>query len=51
MKYPEKDLDQCKMGYNEGLIQKIISKIYYQWKTMRKAFKNMDASKNGSILP
>ena len=42
MKYPEKDLDQCKQGFNENLVQKIISKIYYQWKTMRKAFIGMD---------
>ena len=50
MKYPERDLDKCREGYNEDLIQKIISKIYYQWKTMRKAFTGMDVSRNGAIV-
>ena len=29
MKFPEKDLDQCKQAYNENLIEKVVSKIYY----------------------
>ena len=28
MKYPEKDLDQCKQAYNENLIEKVVMKIY-----------------------
>jgi hypothetical protein len=28
MKYPEKDLDKCKQGYNENLIDKVVMKIY-----------------------
>ena len=51
MKYPEKDLDECKQAYNENLIEKIVSKIYYQWRTMRRAFMDMDVSKNGAITP
>lgn len=32
-----------------NLIDKIVAKIYYQWKTMRKSFMSMDVSKNGYI--
>ena len=50
MKYPEKDLDQCKQAYNENLIEKVVMKIYEQWKTMRKAFIELDHSKQGVII-
>ena len=32
-----------------NLIDKIVGKIYLQWKTMRKSFMSMDVSKNGFI--
>jgi len=51
MKFPEKDLIACKQAYNENLIEKIISKIFQQWKTMRKAFMEMDVGKHGCIIP
>ena len=49
--YPEKTLDQCKQAYNENLIEKVVSKIYYQWKTMRAAFMALDVGKHGAIVP
>lgn len=51
MKFPEKDLNQCKQSYNENLIEKVVMKIYEQWKTMRKAFIAMDVGKSGAIMP
>ena len=51
MKFPEKDMNLCKQAYNENLIEKVVMKIYEQWKTMRKAFINLDVGKHGAIMP
>lgn len=49
MKYPEKDLKECREAFYENLIDKIKSKIFTQWKTIRKAFMSMDVSHSGVI--
>ena len=50
MNFPEKDLKQCREAYNENLIEKIMEKISFQWKTMRDAFIALDHSRTGSII-
>ena len=49
MKFPEKDLKECREAYNNNLIENIQSKICFQWKDMRKAFMAMDVSHSGYI--
>ena len=44
-------MDLCKQAFNERLVEQIVNKIYYQWKTMRKAFMALDRSREGAIVP
>lgn len=36
---------------NENLEKTVLDKIKFQWKTLRKAFMDLNMEKSGSILP